>query len=270
MIEARVDRRALNAITNYLESHATGDSDEALWAIVTSIMDGARARWVELAGQKLRSTRMAYMAGIQPVVGDPAELTARVELLGVLPNLIEQGMSAMDLREAFLGPGKGRRTASGWARAIPFRHAAPSSGYASGGVPMGAAYAGHAGVPDPGKLGRRIHKAALGLEATTSAPGGGVRWGARLPAGLAPNLKPYPMHLTDIYAGMYRQEKTYEHATQSQYITFRTIAIHDDGSPNPPGTWIHPGIPPAQIADDVADYIEEIAVPAALAYLGAG
>lgn len=267
MIEAKVQRRQLIALARFLESNVGEASEAALQGIVTSIMDGARARWVELATEKLKSTAATYIAGIQPVVGDPATTSARVELLGKLPNLVEQGMSAMDLHQAFLAPGKGRRTSSGWARAIPFRHATPGAGYAAG-VPMGAAYAGHANVASPVKLGRAVHKAALQLAATTSTPSGGVAWGGRLREGLAPMLKPYPVHLTDIYAGMYRQEKTYENATQNQYITFRTISIHDDGSPNPQGTWIHPGIPPAMIAEEVAEYIEEIALPAALAYLG--
>lgn len=252
-----------------LAAPTTEEGKRALFAVLQTLMDGARARWVELAGQRLRSSRRAYVQGIQKVVSERRGLSLSVSLVGALANMVEQGASAFDLHEAFLSGSKGMRTAGGRVRAIPFRHASPDATSYQAGIPIGASYEGHPEVSDASQLAKSVYQAVRRLAPSVrEQPGGPVKWGQRLPAGLAPNLKPFPAHLTDIYAGMYRQTKTYEKARQSQYITFRSIAVDDDGSPNPPGTWVHPGIAPADLSYEVADYLAEQAQAAVAAFVG--
>lgn len=208
-----------------------GLSQEALTQVARNIADGARAHWVGMAKEELQTSRRDYIRGIQPTTTGTG--TATVALLGVLPNVIENGMPATDLRKTLLGPSvpvapegmKGKReTLKGneFYRAIPFRHQA----YGTAGTkapPMGSAY--EKAEEGAGILGKDIYKAAKALAPTVSDPyTGKVDYGERLPAELTGKLKPH--HKSDIYAGMIREEKTYERATQSSYMTFRMIATH--------------------------------------------
>jgi hypothetical protein len=73
------------------------------------------------------------------------------------------------------------------------------------------------------------------------------QWGGRLPAGMAPKLK--PTHKTDPYAGMVRfKEKT----GGSTYLTFRVMVEGSSG-------WIVPAKPGLFIAKAVADSLQRTA-----------
>lgn len=244
----------------YLVALEVAIADTAL----RNLAEAARAEWLRLAGERLFSTRRDYMNGVLPV--DMADGAATIALVGMLPNLLENGMPETDLHNTLLGPnvpivgrggrGKHASKAGGYHRAIPFRHAGPSSGGAVG-QPMGRPYTGHEAVADAKKLGRDIYKAAKALGATTSQPGGPTSWGERLPEGLAPLLRPY--HATDIYAGMVREEKTYKKATQSQYATFRTIAVDAQGSPVGKSPWIRPATSGVHLLREVESFVNQIA-----------
>jgi hypothetical protein len=186
----------------------------------------------------------------------------------VLPNIVENGMAELDLHDTLLGPnvpvvpigerGKHEREDGGFFRAIPFRHATPGTKGAVGPA-MGDPYRGHDAVADSKKLGTEVYAQAKELLPTRTDPyTGKTQQGERLPAGLAPLLKPH--HATDIYAGMIREEKTYERATQSQYVTFRTIST---GSPG----WVRPATPGAHYAEQVAQFVARIAPQAFEAYV---
>lgn len=242
-------------------------SPEVMQSVLADIASSARAFWIQKAGEKLQSSRRDYLAGIQEVeLGDGM---ASVTLTGNMAMMVENGASPYDMHDTLLGPNvpvaapgqRGKRVnAEGqFYRSIPFRHQTPGTIGQGGGATMGSAYAGV--VENSAKLGRSIWKAAKALEATTSMPGGGTKWGGRLQAGMAPLLKAH--HSTDIYAGMVRNQKTYGKATQNTYTTFRTI------SNSVPNKWMHPGIPAANLADEVVKHVEEIAPAAFAAALGA-
>lgn len=77
-----------------------------------------------------------------------------------------------------------------------------------------------------------------------------VKWGGRLDEGHAPIMR--GRHVTDIFAGMVRQEKTYKGATQSSYMTWRMISTNPrthryDADGTKMGqtmerNWTHPGL----------------------------
>lgn len=256
----------------YIRTITPGIPDAMLAALDQDLVDqvlrdlatAARAKWIKLAQQELHTSRSAYLAGIQEVEVVPG--AASVVLVGMLPTIVEQGMEETDMRTTLLGPNvpvvpRGQRgkhaTADGhFYRSIPFRHSTPGSeGLVA--PPMGSAY----GVEAAGELGKKVYAAAKKLEATKGLPGQKTQWGGRLPAGLAPKLREH--HKTDIYAGMVRQGKVYEKATQSQYHTFRTISTR-----NPIG-WIRPATQGLNLADKVGEFLSEIA-PAAFAALAGG
>jgi hypothetical protein len=256
------------------------DSD-ALAALPLSVIEGtlrqiceaARDFWITRAGQELTSGRRDYLNGIQPVMVSGSVGT--IALVGTLANMIEEGASAFDMRTTMLGAGvpvvevgsgmkgKHQNAKGGFYRAIPFRHQTPESSGQGGGAPMGSQFGDHPLVNDALALGKAIHKAAKKLDPTTGMPGEPTQWGGRLPAGMAPRLKAH--HVTDIFAGMVKVEKQYEKSKQSTYVTFRTIST----TSGHPDSWMHPGIEAEHLADEVSDFIDQIA-PAAFAALAIG
>lgn len=240
-------------------------SKAAVQAVLRQIANAARTEWIRLAGEKLHTTQAAYISGLQPIEMHPGE--AVVTLLGVLPNVLEQGMPQTDMRTTLLGAnvpvagpgqksGKHMNAKGGYYRAIPFRHRTPG---ATIGQAMGAAYSNHDLVADSKKLGKDVYKAAQKLAPTIAAPYGGTKWGERLPAGMAPLLKEH--HAVDIYAGMVRERKTYEKATQTQYFTFRTI------STSVARGWVRKATEGLHLAEEVAKHVAKIAPAAFAAYV---
>lgn len=259
-----------------LESIATvstliGIDEATVLGLLEGVLAGAEDFWRRTAGAELSTSRVDYLNGIQPyeIRGSVGTLA----LVGNLPNMVENGLDGdIDLRDWLLGPDvpvvpMGKRGAHESAdgnkyRAVPFRHATPGT---SGrvGTPMGGAYQNHPMVESAGDLGKRIYAVAKKLEATTSTPEGGVEYGGRLAAGMAPKLKPH--HSTDIYAGMIKSRKIYAKATQSQYTTFRTISEKSD-----PEKWIIPQGSPGygrHFLDQVEDYIARTAPMALEAFI---
>lgn len=241
--------------------------DLTLSSVLDKIANAARVKWINTAKSELHTTRQEYISGIQEV--DLAIGSASIALTKEVPNLIENGMSAMDLRDTLLGQAvpvapfgqKGKREAKAghYYRAIPFRHAVAGSDF-SVGVPMGFSY-GKLGE-DVERMGKAVHKAAKKLAPTIGEPYKINKWGEKLKAGLkykneagemSKVYKLKPHHKTDIYAGMTKIQKTYEKATQSQYLTFRTIS-------QATGTgWLRPETQGKHFAEKVSAFVAEIA-----------
>lgn len=253
--------------------------------VVAELANAAREFWSTEAGRKLGSTASAYQQGIQRV--ELAGRKASIALTGMLPNMLEQGWDGGDMRETLCGPGARNRKqgADGsWYNTVPFRHQGPGT-QGTAGSPIGSQFApspagstatAHPVIPESTRqaMARQVWRKAQQLGATwgemgPAAPGTTpmTHWGGRLQAGLMPNLRPaltpvislggamlgYAQHATDIYAGMVRQQQTYEHATQSQYTTFRRI------STNSTTGWYHPGIQARHLAQATAKHVSKIA-----------
>lgn len=256
-------------------------NDDAILEVMRDVVAGARDHWIKLASQQFHTTKSEYIAGISEVEWRGKD-TAVITLVGVLPNLLEQGMQATDMHDTLLGPSvpegprgsKGTKHPSlsgGYFRAIPFRHYTPGTG--AHGTPMGKALENLMGAEYSQKIGRAIYSAAKKLKGSLTDPyTGKTSWGERLDKPrmielqrrskiVVPKIKPY--HATDPYSGMVRMQKTYKKATQSSYKTFRTIAV--DGLGNPVGTspWIRPSTPGASLAKQVSDYVSTRLAPMA-------
>lgn len=250
-------------------------SPEAVQIVLGNIADAVRAEWIRLGSKEVANPldTQDYLAGIQPVKLAPGRAT--ITLLGETPNRLEQGAPVQRMHETHLGPnvpvvpvgerGKHESKDGGFYRSVPFRHATPGTAGLVG-APMGSSYSGHDAVADSKKLGREIYKAAKALKGSTSTPYGQKgSYGGKLPEGMVAKLKPY--HATDIYAGMHRFEKTYEKATQSKYLTFRTIAVDASGQPVGSSPWIRKAIPGLNLATKVRDFANEIAADSFEAYV---
>lgn len=280
-------------------------------AVMRDIAEGARAEWIRLAGKELRSSAPDYLNSIQRVKA--TRTYAVVSLVGKRAMQIEEGHARIEQKHGLLGPKvpvteppqKGKRQRYKWTRAgrggqrvaqedgfyraIPFRHATPGT-RGQVGTPMGDAYRGKLGAESAKLLGDAIYgEAKKQLRGTKKNPakptltdpyGAKTRWGARLDTSEVvykkqpinvPKLKDY--HTTDIYAGMYRMQKTYESATQGYYQTFRTISVDASGElvsakgkPKHADSWVIPAKEGKHIANRVAKYVEQITADAFKAY----
>lgn len=221
-----------------------------MFAVLDDLANAARVKWIQLAQSNLSSSKAEYIRGIQAVDGRGNIRT--ISLVGWLPNAVEEGAEAVDLRETLLKNAptskEGRRY-----RAIPFQHGAPG-GQGSTSTPMGARYGpqsahsrafGSSGVMDKGhasQLGRRVYRAAKQLQS-----GQRLKTSERGRRGFVQVPKLAPWHKTDIYSGM---TKTPKASGQSQYMTFRTISdAHSTG-------WIHPGIRGRHLAEEVETHVQ--------------
>jgi hypothetical protein len=145
---------------------------EAVDAILSDVADATRDWWVAEAMAELHTSRADYIHGLQPVEMSPG--VAVLTLVGVVPNLVEQGQDAVDMRTTLLGPNVpisevgefGKHLSidpgtfeTGFYRAIPFRHEAPGG-------------AGFVGKPMP----KDVYAAAKRLRAQISGPFEGTTW----------------------------------------------------------------------------------------------
>jgi hypothetical protein len=252
------------SVTNWMSDRLIAMAGaDMMGRILDDIATAARAKWVSLARSELNTMRQAYIQGISEVqkIGNKARV---ITLTGRMPNAVENGMPAFDLRETLLNQRSRLRRVSADGSAygrVPFRHGtAGSRGQA--GTPMGRAY-GPTGPSSRGlgnvmdmessqQLGANIAKAAKRLKPTRAwRSRAGTHYGGRLPAGMAPKLASH--HKSDIYAGMVRVRHTYERATQTQYRTWRTISERNTEG------WKHPGIEARHLAKKVDEYVRKMA-----------
>lgn len=227
---------------------------------LVALSAAARAEWISLASDQLKSSSRDYIQGIgEPVVG---ERSATIQLTGTVPNMVEEGWPPTDLRSTVLKSPHAHVSKDGSKYlAIPFRHGVPGSGGRNVGNPM----------PKP------IHNVARHLAAsqTTSAlrelTGSRRDFGGRLglhsshmnkKAHAILESKEKDWHSTSIYTGMIRKVSSYGKTAkgkvtiQSSYQTFRTISSKVR---NAPEHWQHPGIQARQLAVKVQDFVRSIA-----------
>jgi len=231
---------------------------ELIHQLIRELGEEARNEILRLAMVGLHTSFDDYAAGVQPVVYHlPADTkkmpnghVATIELVGMMPNMIEEGWAGGDMKPFLLAGRNSKPTKDGGRyNVVPFRHMGPGT-TGRNGQPMGSQYAPMLGARGAEQLGKQVYKRAMSL-----------RPGKRLAPGTAPILKPH--HATDLYAGMVRERKTYAKATQPQYKTFRAVSSRSD-----PSSWIHPGIKAHGFFAEAQSYVDRAATAAFRAVVG--
>ncbi|MBE0437614.1 MAG: hypothetical protein IBX56_17650 [Methylomicrobium sp.] len=194
--------------------------------------------------------KQRYIESIQWRMVNP--LSAEIWTDYNLADEIEKGRPSRDLKKMLQTSKKVRLSKSKSHNGqryllIPFRHNVPGNDALAMSMPSDIyAVAKHlekSQVLTPGSK-----KPATRLSASGhTVPQQSYKWGGRLPAGLAPKMKPH--HKTDIYAGMVRMNTSAGKAKSSAYLTFRTMGEWSSG-------WIVPPKPGLFIARDVAGDLE--------------
>lgn len=212
-------------------------------------------RWQRavLAAPLWQGEREAYAASISAEQVGPLSWEIRSDYKFVED--IETGRPAYDLKRMLDTSLKVRVSSKGKRYLIiPFRHNTPGSTALAKAMPK-AVHAEARQLSGSSVIGHGSRLSGTGAWDIGTKKPARVRarrylWGERLPAGLAPKLK--PSHKTDPYAGMVRFKTDTAGGRSSTYLSFRVMV---EGSPG----WIIPPRPGLWIARTVADSLQRTA-----------
>jgi hypothetical protein len=191
-------------------------------------------QWGQQAKTSLKKTRTQYLRGL--VVVDKGRFEGQVVLKGVLPNMVESGITAFDMKDGFLKSGKVKNSKNGGRYiTIPFRLGAPSS--------LGESSAFSDVMPAPVYQAAKVLPPKTGLSQTNvPAPFNELKTRAAINT-TSKAFEAYK-HKSSIYAGMQKSTKAYESASQGTYVVFRRVSENSDGN-----AFIHPGIEAHNLAE---------------------
>lgn len=227
---------------------AADEIDSLTETCVNAVAAVVYKNWESLAKQRLNSTLPDYVKNLIQV--DKGRFAKQIVLTGVLPNMIEQGASAFDIKEGFKKSSKvkytipvynkkGQQVHKGgdWFLTIPFRI----------GVPGTLGQAGFTGeMPDEvyQLMKKKAAKQALGASEIPD-PYQTPRSRASIEATPQNPYYAQYVHKNSIYEGLTKKTAQYGKTTQNTYGTFRRAGANSD-----PLSWIHKGIKAYRLADE--------------------
>ena len=204
--------------------------------------------WQSLAKKKLKTSLPDYLSNI--ILVDKGRFAKQIVLTGVLPNIVEQGASAFDMKEGFKRSGKvkytipvynkkGREIKPGgdWYLTIPFRVGTPGS----------IGQAGFSGVM-PQEVYEIMRKRASGQGLPSSQIPSPYNVPQSRESIQASSNNPYYsqyVHKNSIYEGLMKNTAQYAKSNQNTYATFRRVGKNSD-----PLSWINRGIKASHLADE--------------------
>lgn len=216
-------------------------SDELSPKIVNAIQNSVETslavikdRWQSEAQHKLHSTLPLYLMGLDfnsilyPYEGNA--FSGAVQLTGKLPNMLESGFPAFDMKIGFSNSKRRKiKKDGGWYLTIPLRHSTP-----------GAFMYGNAMPKDIYGVAKKLGNG----ESLHIKGQGDLSWTGY-------------QRKHNTYDGLTRIVKSYNNTTQSQYYTFRRVSDKSD-----PLSWMHPSYVGAQIAGTLAPFATDTFVKA--------
>jgi hypothetical protein len=200
--------------------------------------------WRKEAARGLSSTRRQYVDSI--VEYSPAPMQAAIELVGELPNKLEEGSPSWDMKPDLLASDKAKMGKNGKYITVPFTI----------GTPNALAENFPTIMPEP------VYEAILAKQFEVDMAGGTRTKGLRqdeVPAPYneiktkkvkIPKSKSYGSytHKSSIYVGIQRQKSSV--TNQSSYVSFRKVSENSD-----PMSWIHPGLKAHRFAEKALERV---------------
>lgn len=190
-------------------------------------------KWRSEAQKRLNSTASSYLAGLtKDSISYPAGslVTGTITLVGELPNALENGYPAFDMKTGFMRSSRARsKKDGGWYFIVPFRHTTPNRGVS----------------PMPNS----VYKSALRLNPYLSGAGNTV---LNYSAPTGTSWTGYK-HKTNPYQGMVRIVNSGKKMSRSIYKTFRHVS--DTSAPN---SWQHPGFSGVKITEKLVPYAKNL------------
>lgn len=207
--------------------------ENAAKAAISTTMMATKSHWESTVQKRLTTTRADYLLGLNAdnSMEFPDSYTGVLTLRGKWPNMLEEGFPAYDMKTGF--GNSGRRTQKkdgGWFLTVPFRHRTPGT--------AGSAVGGSA-MPDDIYSQARALRGGQKLKGTETSYPPQTSW------------KGYE-HKSGIYENMKKVTKTYDKATQNQYMTFRRVSDKSD-----PSSWWHPGFTGVKAIDIVEPFARD-------------
>lgn len=207
-------------------------------------------KWESLAKQELHSTLPAYLQNLNVI--DKGRFARQIVLTGELPQMLENGASAFDLKEGFklskyvkytvpVYNAKGRIVSPGgdWYLTIPFRIGTPGT----------LGQAGFAGEMPQEIYDLMIHR-ARNIPLTQSEIPSPYDIPQSREAIVENEQLKYGsyQHKSSIYDGLVKKTAAYGKTTQNTYVNFRRAGMNSD-----PLSWIHKGFEARHLADKAVD-----------------
>lgn len=237
-IKVTIDRAGLKNTLGVTDSQL----DELTEVCVSAVSTAVATKWQAIAKRELHATAPEYVNNIVAV--DKGRFEKQVILTGVLPNMIEKGASAFDLKDGFSKSAKVRLTipvyrivkgsrvmikAGGdWYLTIPFRIGTPSA----------IGQAGFSSImPDAVYNAMRQSRGSSLHVSEIPSPYDAPQTRAAIEKTATNKYYPAYTHKTSIYAGMVRNTAQYAKTYQNTYGTFRRAGKRSD-----PNSWIHKGL----------------------------
>lgn len=207
---------------------------------VNAVTAAIYANWEALAKRELRSTSPEYISGLKKV--DKGRFANQIVLTGVLPNMLEKGASAFDMKEGFkksskvkytlpVYNSKGQKIKDGgdWFLTIPFRIGTPGT-------------LGQAGFSSemPSEVYNVMRKRTTNL--SLKAPEIPSPYDVPKSRDAVTNesgqvLYSAYQHKNSIYEGMTKRTAQYSKTSQNTYGSFRRAGENSDS-----GAWVHKGL----------------------------
>ena len=195
--------------------------------------------WKLQAKKTLKKTRKEYINSI--IVGEKDQFVSTVTVIGLLPNMIEQGAESFDMKEGFSRSSKKKlKKDGGWFLTIPFRYAIPGS------IGESENFAGI--LPkEVHKIAKKIDRPVKRSELPEEFQVKGVRSEMIFQGHLLEEYR----HKSAQFEGLKRIVKNYEKVSQGTYITFRRVSDKSDE-----GSWIYPGLSAMHLGDKTLNEID--------------
>jgi len=183
--------------------------------------------WESLARQTLHATRWQYINSLK--VGEAGPRTGYVKLIGVVPNMVEQGVSPFDMKEGFSHSKKAKmKVNGGWYLTIPFRWATPGA--------LGESEVFSGVMPDEIYKIVKSKPQGKGLKISDIPPDLRINRTRAMVVSKSKTFEAY-QHKSPIEAGIVRLPNINPTLNQGTYFSFRRVSDLSD-----PDAFIHTGI----------------------------
>lgn len=193
---------------------------------------------VELAEKRLHSTRNQYIAGL--AIDKVTDNEYTISLLGVLPNMLEDGCSAFDMKKGLLDSSKAKYGKNGKKYiTIPFSYRTSAASATSGLPGQILPRAIYNLIRDqPAK----VHETEETIYSTIDSSKIGAKFQPKPKIVELENKAGTFIPKSSIYAGLQRTQN--KETGKSAYNTFRRVSEDSDAM-----SWIHPGLPALNLMD---------------------
>lgn len=207
-------------------------------------------KWEALAKQELHSTLPAYLQNLNVI--DKGRFAKQIVLTGTLPEMIENGASAYDLKEGFskskyvrytvpVYNAKGKIVSPGgdWYLTIPFRMGTPG-------------IVGQAGFA--GEMPQEIYDLMVHRDSNIPLSASEIPSPYDVPQSREAIYENDKLsygsyqHKSSIYEGLMKKTAAYGKTTQNTYVNFRRAGANSD-----PLSWIHKGFTARHLSDKAVE-----------------